>query len=182
MKLLLDCDGILSDFVGASLRYLQQAHGLKFTPEQVTEHDICKALSLDNITAIWLQHEWRMPGFCLGIEPYPGSKDFVESLKQLGDIVVVTAPMAAARPWMYERLEWLEYHYGLTDVVFTKHKHHVAGDVMIDDNEGNLLTSLAKYKVLFRRPWNQTAGADSTYGEVLQDVMHFSSLVNGVII
>lgn len=154
MKILLDCDGVLADFVGATLDVLRRDCGLSFTADEVTRHDICTTLRLPTNEVAHVKSVWRSLGFASSIEPYPEALAGVESLKKLGEIVVVTAPMAHSLTWAGEREQWLAWHFGLTDIISTREKQHVVGDVMIDDMMENLLTSPARSRVLFRRPWN----------------------------
>jgi 5'(3')-deoxyribonucleotidase len=73
----------------------------------------------------------------------------------LGEVIAVTAPMSGSMTWAAERRLWLAEHLGIKAVISTDQKHHVTGDVMIEDSANNLLRSPAKHKILFRRPWNE---------------------------
>jgi len=46
MNILLDCDGILSDFVGGILDELNNRHGCAATPLDITEWDVAKCSSV----------------------------------------------------------------------------------------------------------------------------------------
>jgi 5'-nucleotidase len=165
LKILLDVDGILADFDSATRAYLARVHVLPFAHEDVTEMDFCKALSLPQHVQLALQAAWRRPGFCATIEPYLGSGHFVERLKSLGTVIAVTAPMQGARQWAYERELWLRHYFAIEAIISTKEKHHVMGDVLIEDSVANLLTSPCRDKILLRRPWNvrESAGLMSAY-------------------
>lgn len=155
MKILLDCDGILADFVRATFAELENGKGYIFREEDVTQHNMLKCLGLDPETVEWLSERWKDEGFCAGILPYPDAFSGVFRLSEIGDIVTVTAPLPGSKTWASERIEWLRHHFGLTSVVSTKEKQHVIGDVLIDDDFRHLIGSPCAKKIMFRRPWNE---------------------------
>lgn len=165
MRILLDCDGILADFVGATLDYLNMGpvvKGYMLTPDQVDGCDIAKSLGLDDFDSGRLYSHWRSAGFASALKPYYGAKDFVRELRKRGDVVVVTTPLKDSLTWCWERTAWLSRHYGLTDVVFTRDKSLVSGDVLIDDHPTQLQNFPGR-RILLDRPWNRSADLPRVY-------------------
>jgi hypothetical protein len=123
MRILLDCDGVLADFVGAVRKVAPS------TPDPLLSYDF---------PIPW--GEVAKEGFCASIEPLPGAKDFVDELFRQGhSIVCVTSPPWSSRTWAHERAVWLRENMGIR-MGLVMHvpaclKHRVTGDVIIEDNE-----------------------------------------------
>jgi len=150
---LLDVDGVLADFAGALLRWA----GPKYTREQLTEWDLTKALGLGDRQHLFDEYASE-PGFCEWLPVIDGAQDFVEGLRSVADIVIVTSPYSAARLWTFERLRWLERHFGISkyDVIFAKRKYLVRGDIMVDDGPHNIEEFVMRggHGLLIEQPWN----------------------------
>jgi 5'(3')-deoxyribonucleotidase len=161
MIVLLDCDGILADFEGHTRAYLRREHGLIFSYEDTTQINMIKALDLSPEVAESLIAEWKRPGWCSSIPSYPEASEGVRKLSEKATIVIVTTPFKGAPQWAHERELWLEKHFGITKVIHTAAKQHVAGDVIVDDDPAHLVRSPARRKILFRRPWNDLSASEA---------------------
>lgn len=130
--ILLDVDGVVADFEGAVRRTVAEVGYVmpaptewNFTlsfPAEISDHYLNRA---------------SQPGWCSAIEAYPGAERFVAELRTLGDVVAVTAPLGCCPTWESERREWLRCR-GIHDVVSTRRKDLVYGDVLIEDKVENL--------------------------------------------
>lgn len=154
-RVLLDCDGVLSDFVGMVLAWDNHQH----TRESITDFNIFKC---------WGQPErWvdftaylRGTGAVLGMAPTPDARDIVRGLRAGGhEITVVTSPFQGVPNWMPDRLKWLELHFGFSprDVCFWDQKHRIAGDVLIDDRAEHI-EAFPGRALLVDAPYNQRCG------------------------
>lgn len=137
--ILLDIDGVLLDFEAAARRVCAEVgHDLR-----VDCHDFTDQLHRDHID-VWRHYMRRTaePGFCYEIPFYDSiaALGFVEALQELGDVVAVTSPLSHSPHWHHERLERLTSWGGIqrNDVVFTKRKDLVVGDIFVEDNYANL--------------------------------------------
>ncbi len=161
MRILLDCDGVLADFPSAALRYINGRAGREYLLGDIEEHDILKALCLTH----WQDDFDRWcseTDVCREIEPYDGARAFVDALREIGELVIVTSPYGAVPAWQHSRLWWLKKHFAIEkrDVVFCKRKDLVRGSVLIDDKIENVeaFDALAgQTGLLFSRPWNASA-------------------------
>ena len=45
-RVLVDCDGVMADFLAAALLVINEAGNHNFTADQVTEFDICTSLGI----------------------------------------------------------------------------------------------------------------------------------------
>lgn len=57
------------------------------------------------------------------------------------EVFFVTSPILTMRSWVHTRTQWLKRHFDALeqDMVFTKSKHVVCGDVLVDDKPENVL-------------------------------------------
>lgn len=155
--ILLDIDGVLADFEGAVRRTCAEVgHDLA----AVTAHNFT-----DNLPALVYAHYVGAStqfGWCSAIEPYVGAALLVAELRTLGDVVAVTAPLLHCPTWESERRAWLLKHVGIRDVVSTRRKDLVWGDVLVEDNADNLRAWHARwqrdsYGILVRHTYNTSA-------------------------
>lgn len=134
--ILLDVDGVLADFVGAVRSTVAEVgHRLG----EVTQPDFTAQLAVEH-PEVHAHYIFRSAArnWCTEIEPYPGAARFVEQLRQHGEVVAVTAPLRHCPTWESERRAWLRRHVGITDVISTRRKDLVYGDVLVEDSYDNL--------------------------------------------
>lgn len=162
MRILLDCDGVLADFVGGFLKTLRDIDGVPRTHEDVTQYAIEEALGLTPETTASVHAQISQRGWCLGLQPIIGALEGVKALREAGhDLVVVTAPWPKHETWHWERLRWLEeLGFEEKSVVFTKRKELVTGDLLLEDNPKILnrwMQSHANQRtgILFDQPYNR---------------------------
>lgn len=132
---LLDCDGVPSDFIGGVLEIVDDITGLSFERDDVDQFDFFQALgvSIDDGRAI--KRAIAVPGFCESLQVYEGAKQGVKDLQEIADVYVVTAPWNSSPTWTYERESWLWRHFKIphSHVIHTSAKHLVSGDAFVDD-------------------------------------------------
>lgn len=141
-RVLLDCDGILSDFVRAYLYLLYVDFGIRAEPEQVTSFDIGASLGLTAEQssamkrAIGNEHE-----LAKRMHVYPGAIDGVARLRSSADVYIVTSPWNSNPTWTHDREWWLREHFGIphSRVIHTSAKHLVRGDFLVDDKTSTLV-------------------------------------------
>lgn len=141
LRVLVDCDGVLSDFVGMFLDYVLRVHGTTHTREQITQWDCFDAIGLP-------PSEWKRMArhvgpleLCRRMPVLHGAQGFLPAIERLvgeENVKVATAPMCPA--WLTQRAEWLE-EFGVP-LKRQKHLHEkeaLAGhyDVLIDDHAEN---------------------------------------------
>ena len=97
--ILLDVDGVVADFEGAVRRTVAE---VGYTLPTATEWNFTSQLPAE-VSDHYLAHA-EQPGWCAGIDPYPGAERFVAELRTLGDVVAVTAPLGCCPTWESERL------------------------------------------------------------------------------
>lgn len=162
MRGIIDCDGVMSNFAARMLDVVFRVTGRRYTPEQVTEFNFSKALGLSPADAAVVKHAISQPGFCAGLQPYPGAVAGVRRLRELVDVHVVTTRWHSNPTWAHEREAWLHEHFdiGFGRVHHAASKHVYAGDVFVDDKADHVADWArewpGKLAVLWRTPHNRT--------------------------
>lgn len=173
---LVDVDGVLADFVGATTDALYiDLDGPFMEVEELTNWDLLSHME-EQYRAPMIER-WKSKGFCADIEVYPGAIEGIRQLREIADVHFLTAPLPESKHWLQERTEWLYDHFRAThkDITFTHTKHRVIGDVLIDDKVEHIEEWGAKHgsgiPILFARPYN-TGGAIIRHS-VLQPLQGF---------
>lgn len=171
MRILLDSDGLLSDFVSGALRVVFEVTGKQFTPADWNEFKFDRALKLTPIEGSTVKRIIASrKGFAASLQPFPGARQGVRRLRSLGDVACVTAPWETSPHWEAERTAWLALHFGIDEVHHAADKSVYEGDVFVDDRSKHVASWLAAWPgrcaVLWRTPHNADevlpAGAHET--------------------
>lgn len=129
-RLLLDCDGVLSDFVQHVAN--SAALDLSTLDEPWPRHwDLFSDLKRFNAAMLDNPMWWRtMP-------PTPWAYEVVRVLHSRLDlkVAVATAPWPTAPGWDRARTDWIQCLFGgrVTNVIITESKHWIDADVFVDD-------------------------------------------------
>lgn len=135
-RVLLDCDGVLSDFIGGALAVINELYGTAFTREQITEFDFTKSLGMSPAAAAACKRAiGTASGFARHLDVYPGAVDGVRQLQEISEDYIVTSPWNSNSTWCHDREWWLDRHFGIPHarVIHASAKHLVVGDVLVDD-------------------------------------------------
>ncbi len=158
-RVLLDCDGVLADFVEGFLGLVEDYTGRKYKHEDITEFHIEKALGLseEDARAIF---DMVGRGFAAYLRPLPGAVEAVKRLREIAEVYIVTSPWNSCNTWMSERERWLRVHLDIphSHVLHGSAKHLVCGDFLVDDKTENCITWQGHHPrskaVLWKAPWN----------------------------
>lgn len=162
-RILCDADGVLLDFVGPIVTWINNSKGYAHagkakSVEQITDWDIFKALGVKH-----LQAEGFSQINARDLPVYPRAVEFYDALCALADVEIVTSPFVFSPTWESDRRWSLDHHFGhkAKHVHFTEKKHMFKGDVLIDDGPHNI-NDFPGPVVIVDRPWNQNI-ATSTF-------------------
>ena len=182
----LDCDGLLSNFVAGALSVVEEVIGKKFQLADVTVFDFTKALGLsaDEASAV-KKAIGAKQGFARSLPPYPEARQGVRRLRELGDVFCVTSPWESNVWWRSERDSWLALHFGIEVVHHADDKTGYEADIFVDDKSSHVRDWLAAWPgrtgVFWRTPHNTSeavpCGAHSTGSwDVLYEIARQAAL------
>jgi hypothetical protein len=182
LSIILDCDGVLSDFVAGMLPLVEEVTGKRFTHADVTKFNFTEALCLTPVEGAAVKKLiGSRRGFAASLPPYPNARQGVRRLRELGDIIAVTTPWDSNPWWRTERDSWLALHFGIDIVKHAVDKSGYDGDLFVDDHSSHVRDWLSmrpdRTAVFWRTPHNTAesvpAGAHSTSSwDALYQIAH----------
>lgn len=159
-QVILDCDGVLSDFVKSYLSTVLWVTGRQYTHEDVTRWDIWDVLGLTTDEKKHVNDEMDY-FFCQTMHPIKGAFEGFERLDSIANVYIATTPWQPCEGWTHARESWLKHHFnvGYKRVIHTHTKSVLRGDIMVDDNIDNVRSWAADNPngkaVLWDQPWNR---------------------------
>ena len=135
-RFLIDADEVLANFVDPAAEIVSRVLGQPWTIDDAPKDTWDMFSGLPEEVMREVDAAVDSPGWCLGLEPYPGTQDLVTNLRKLCEVFVVTSPRLAAPEWVFERNDWLRLHFGFdsSHVIHTSAKHVCVGAFFLDDN------------------------------------------------
>jgi len=157
MKIFLDMDGVVADFVSGAI----EATGLPLTHDQVDRRNFFEPYM--SAEEFWKRiHDTYE--FWAGLDPYPWAQELVELCKQYGEVIFLSdsshdddAPSG--------KIKWLRRHGFLNEdssnYMLGRQKHLLGhnDDLLIDDSVGNC-NAWYSACILFPQKWNLCSELD----------------------
>ncbi len=175
--ILLDCDGVLVDFVGPALRALLDVGGPAMTPEQLRHYNFQDEFLDDEPRQRWRDIVFG-EGFCAALPIFDGAVAAVAGLRELpevAEVLCVTSPPRVSKTWQGERSEVLQSVFGFEhdQIIFASAKRHVDGDYLVDDSVSQVRSWVEhrnavragnprRSAALIARPYNDVDGAPAS--------------------
>jgi 5'(3')-deoxyribonucleotidase len=162
-RVAIDVDGVLGNFLAPCLEMFSEHYDLHLRPEDLTQWDFVGA----HLTAAQAKEFWTKigaPGFHRRIQPYEGAVEGLRELSRLAHVYIVTAPLADASTWTYERDTWLAEHFEISRsaIVHTSAKHLIKANFFVDDRPENVAAWQAEHPQECGLLWNQPYNAHAT--------------------
>lgn len=160
MRIWVDVDGVLADFVPMYLGLIQEHTGRTHSVYDVTSFNFFECVaSKDEDAHVWREMIDKRPGLLTGLAEVPGALAGVAELRERGSVAVLTSPHIGPY-WMHERCQWLLARgFAKRDIVFASDKSHVRGDILIDDSAANCEAwahaNQGGVAILLDAPWNR---------------------------
>ena len=174
MRIGVDVDGVLRDFVGELL--IQYSRDFPDHEVQaITEWDLHNFFPIGKAVYTYA-FDTRAKEIFEGADPYPGAYSAMIALKERGhEIVYVTTQ---PRGKEIHTLNWLLKHgFPYSGLVITAIKDIANCDVYIDDGPHNIkaLREAGKLAVCFNQPWNRFVTGDR-----VKTLQEFVEIVDGL--
>ena len=160
MLILLDMDGVLADFEAGFLNTWLRLHpGKHHVPASERRNFYVDDDYPEELRPL-VGNLITLERFYADLPPIDGAIAGLREMMAAGhDVRICTAPLTAYRYCVPEKYEWVERHIGadfLPNVVVTKDKTLVLGDVLVDDRpEVTGLRTPAWRHVLYDQPYNR---------------------------
>lgn len=169
-RVLVDCDGVLADLLPTWLAKYGETSREWLHVDDITSYGHERLVSEPELF-------WRALGPALWeCMPVAGSSVF-KQLCEEHDVYIVTYAHAAAPDAHKAKLAWLARYFPWFDrdrVIFTKHKHLVRGDVLIEDHVENIASWLRENPTgqayLLPAPYNR-ALSTSTWEQIAEAML-----------
>jgi len=156
MRIFLDMDGVMVDFVGSVLRLVRRPDLLAdWRPRGC--YDLTRVLGVPH-EYLW-ENAYSNVNFWRNMQPYPWLEQLLDTCRRYGPIAIASdpslSPEAAAG-----KIEWMTRHVpASTDrLLLTSHKYLLANanSVLIDDSDKNIVEfrRAGGQGILFPQPWN----------------------------
>lgn len=169
MRIGVDVDEVLGEFLRSMLPWLAREHDMRVAWEEMHTYEFYKAWGVEYGRARELIDRFLESDAFKHLDVVPGSRRAIDELAGDHDVYVVTSRpeyVAGVTRW------WLDRHYpGFDEVLFTNQhgfgeattKHALVEeyglDVHVDDSPGyasNVVREAGRPAVLFNKPWNVT--------------------------
>lgn len=180
-RILLDMDGVVADLTTPWLARYNRDYNDSLTSEDLKAWDVHQFVKSECGTKIYDYLNQR--GAFADLVPLPGAVDCVDLLLDAGhEVYFVTTPPTRS-PWaVLEKSQWVEEFFprvGAGNMVFTRHKHLVRGDFLIDDYEKNLHL-FDGHCILFDQPWNRSVDTQELAFRRGFDWRHVFTMIAGL--
>lgn len=155
MVILTDVDETIEELLVPWTTYLNAAYGTNVTKDDIREWDMAKAYP--TLTSEQLYEPLKMRELWESVEEIPNAGYYMQKLMSEGDeiILVTSSHYSGVNNKVEYMINRLFPFIGWDNVIMTRKKHLVRGDVMIDDYEQNLLHGKWSLKILVDAPYNR---------------------------
>lgn len=179
--ILLDCDGVICNFIQACLDYAKTV-----LPHDYTLPKYEEITSDVRNFCFWkdanLEKHIHRSGFCSSLPLIEGSQEFVEEVRRKGyRVIFLTSPYKDHQYWHYERFQWLKKHFSIQreDLIFATDKRFVVGEMFVDDHIRNILDwqkfqndyNSAAWSVMMKQPWNEKVLEECTLFDCINETI-----------
>ena len=137
MRILVDMDGVLSDFDGEFLKRWRECYPDKFfVPIEERTTFYVKEQYPAELRPLMSEIIWG-PGFFRNMMPVDGGKEALDEMKSLDhEVFICTSPLSTYKNCVLEKFEWVDRVLGpdwVKHIIITKDKTLVKADYIIDD-------------------------------------------------
>lgn len=182
-RFLIDADEVLANFADPACKVISEVLGRPWSlaDRPAGMWDMFGGLSKEEYVEVF--GVMSTEGWCLALEPYPGTQEAVKRIRELCDeVFVVTSPHPGPY-WAFERTVWLRRHFGFEsyEVIHAARKYVCSGDFFLDDHPDHVQGWQEQHPEGQAMLWTsehnrQLKGYDdirvNSWGEVIERVEH----------
>jgi len=159
MKIFLDMDGVLCDWIGAACKVMGKDKEASLRDQPCGEYGIEIGMGVDP-QEMWKAVDDLGEQFWVDIKPYPWAWQLYRCCQALGETYVLSSPSIRSAS-SSGKIKWLReftHEERFTSYVFTKHKHLLAAKdaVLVDDKDNKVseFITAGGFGVVFPQKWN----------------------------
>jgi 5'(3')-deoxyribonucleotidase len=174
MKICLDMDGVLVDFVGGA------ATLIGYDPSVVNTWDYYPLIGKTE-NEFWRAIDAAGSDFWATLPIYPWALDLYRECKAIAPTIFLTSPSQCPSS-MHGKLRWMQDNFGrqFRDYLVGPKKEFCAtpDTILIDDSDANCkkFQAAGGRPILFPRPWNENRGIAEPYSFVLEQLDYHRSI------
>jgi len=169
--ILLDMDGVITDFLSRALALHDAEDLLQQWPQGVSDAPEALGLSKDDF---WKPIDAVGTEFWETLPTYPWSRELVEQLQEVAPVTILTNPGNQSASCVAGKVQWLKGQLPGVPYLMGPEKHLCAkpGAVLIDDRTKNVTSFSAAggQTILFPQPWNTEGSIGDRLGFVQQKI------------
>jgi len=166
LHIMVDCDNVLNNVSEDWVMYLNKKHGLSVNPQNKSHENIYEVFTALSLSKEEIEFPLQDETFGGSYSVKLGSYEYLKKMVDDGHEVSIVTSHNNRTAGM--KFEWVTTHFPFIsrdDIIITRKKHKVLGDVLIDDDEYNLLGG-NYLKILFDHPNNH--GYDAKANEMIR--------------
>ena len=173
MKICLDVDGVLVDFVAGAGKLLG------YDPAVVNTWHYYTLIGMTE-GEFWKAIDAAGSDFWADLPAYPWAQDLVKQCKATAPTILLTSPSQCPSS-MHGKLRWMQAQFGrqFRDYLVGPKKEFCAtpDTLLIDDSDSNCkkFQAAGGRAILFPRPWNDNRGIEEPYSFVLEQLDYYRS-------
>lgn len=177
-NILLDCDGVLADFLGSALDKLNARYNRNITPEEYAKSGI---FDMEKVFDISVKDFWdtiETDDFWINLEPIPWGKKVFTELNKIAPVTISTSPsknpICAA-----QKTAWVKKHLNLDNsyLMLGSRKYLMANpqSVLIDDYTKNTTKFInhGGHAILIPSSWNTPNLSYEIVWDVIQNGLQY---------
>lgn len=152
MRILIDLDDVLGNFLEAWIAELNKISGKSLTTEDITEWNVNKFYNLE-YDELWKPLSEK--SFWRSVTPKEDSVDCVKSLIEAGhEVYVCTNTHYSTTKVKFDNFLFRHFPFLKNEnIIICRDKKMINADIIIDDNPANLFGQ--EYSILFSAPHNK---------------------------
>ena len=164
MRILIDMDQVLCQWVERVLEWYNEDKGTSWTRDEITTWDVKQNLGPNSDD--FIRSSMRYPEFYRDLLPIEGAIYGMKRLMKAGhDVIIASAVPKSAGIAYAGKMEWLRRNlpeFPLNNFVAIHRKDLLQGDLLVDDGLHNIaaFARTGRSTVIFDAPWNRNPTYD----------------------